>query len=502
MENNKKEHNKRVRKLAMLLVLVAIILSLSTYAWFIGNRVARVSAFDIEIAATESLLLSLDGENFSPRVTIDSDNYITDSYTGNTNWWTGGKGLIPMSSVGDIDEDASRLTLFEKASLTATPGGYRLMASRVLNGAATDLVYGAPNPAQPEQDGYVAFDLFVKNFSGTQYIVDYNERDEEAIYLTTNSAVSVATSGVENTGIENSVRVAFAQLGRVIGTSDLDGNYGDITGITCADDVSGNTDVTGICAEKRATIWEPNDTKHVDAAISWYETSCKARKSGVPGENLTLASAYDGPCEPIEPGKAYPTYAVAKEIKSTDRVDVYDGEAYNTYEKTTDDELLEEVKSFTDTDKMLRGVYRPTFMTLAPNSITKVRVYVYLEGQDIDNYDFASIGKAISVKFGFTKERFIEEDVQYNGPDLNDGLGPVIEIDSTPVSGSIKMDVSDWLILDLATDITATGMINEAKDIDDMAVTIRGTGSVAGDKIYLMATDWFGRVTNVVVTLE
>ena len=58
-------------------------------------------------------------------------------------------------------------------------------------------------------------------------------------------------------------------------------------------------------------------------------------------------------------------------------------------------------------------------MTLAPNSITKLRVYVYIEGQDIDNYDFASIGKKISVNFGFTKERFEKTDVSYTGPSFN-----------------------------------------------------------------------------------
>ena len=49
-------------------------------------------------------------------------------------------------------------------------------------------------------------------------------------------------------------------------------------------------------------------------------------------------------------------------------------------------------------------------MTLAPNSITKVRVYVYIEGQDIDNYDFAQLGKSIQVNFGFTKERYTTDD--------------------------------------------------------------------------------------------
>ena len=77
---------------------------------------------------------------------------------------------------------------------------------------------------------------------------------------------------------------------------------------------------------------------------------------------------------------------------------------------------------FTDTMKVLKGNARPTFMTLAPNSVTKVRVYVYLEGQDVDNYDFASLGKKISVNFGFTKERYNGEDIDYNGPDIDEAL--------------------------------------------------------------------------------
>ena len=67
--------------------------------------------------------------------------------------------------------------------------------------------------------------------------------------------------------------------------------------------------------------------------------------------------------------------------------------------------------------KEQKGTERPTFITLAPNSITKIRVYVYIEGQDVDNYDFASLGKAIKVNFGFTKERFYGSDIQYEGPE-------------------------------------------------------------------------------------
>ena len=79
---------------------------------------------------------------------------------------------------------------------------------------------------------------------------------------------------------------------------------------------------------------------------------------------------------------------------------------------------LVEFPYFTDTMKNIAGADRPEFMTLAPNSITKVRVYVWIEGQDIDNYDFAQLGKEISIKFGFTKERYYGEDVDHEGPEL------------------------------------------------------------------------------------
>jgi hypothetical protein len=395
MQKRSKKRAKRIRNLIVVSTLTAVVLSVSTYAWFIGMRTVNVSSFDVEIASTDSLLLSLNGQDWDTTVNITQATLNDVSYTGHTNTW-GGRGLIPVSTVGDMDISASRMILFEKASLTTTPGGYRLLASRVNNTGAT------------EQDGYVAFDLFVKNFSGTQYITELNELDEEAIYLTTDSAVTVAADGVDGTGIENSVRVAFAQIGRVAGTTT---NATTITGITC--NPSAESDVTGIC--RKAQIWEPNDTKHTVDAINWYKTSCLARNAA----DLTNPISYSGACGNVANDFAYPTYAVSAPISSADRVDIYDGDAYNGYEPVEPETfLLDPYPYFTDTMRDLTGVTRPTFMNLAPNSITKVRIYIYIEGQDVDNYDFASIGKKIAVKFGFTKERFTEDDINYQGPPI------------------------------------------------------------------------------------
>ncbi len=488
MVKENKKLTGRVKNLVVICTLAAIVLSASTYAWFIGMRTVNVSSFDVEIASTDSLLLSLDGETWDTTVTISQLNHKTASYTGNTNNW-GGAGLIPVSSIGEMDVAASRIKLFEKASLTPTPGGYRLVASRVNNYEEDEL----------EKDGYVVFDLFVRNFSGSQYIQELNTLNEEAIYLTSDSEVKVAVGGVEDTGIENSVRVAFAQIGRVAGTTTTPAT---ITSITCGDDGEGLPSVigelTGIC--RKAQIWEPNDKLHVDNAIRWYNKSCKVRT----GADVTLPGSYTATnCNEITDDATYPTYTVGSIVSLSNNVDVYDGATYNTYGSSA---VLVNNPTFTDTYKKREGTERPLFMTLAPNSITKIRVYIYIEGQDIDNYDFASIGKKISVNFGFTKERFKEGDIQYDGPILNpgtDSIKPVITLlgdaTTTVAVGGTYIDAgataSDYIDEDTNEDLTT-----KIKVINPVNTAKAGVYIVAYD-----VSDWAGnyaaRVTRT-VTVE
>ena len=518
-ENKKK---KRVLHLAVIFTFTAIVFGTATYAWFIGMRTVNVNPFEVQIAATESLQLSLDGTHWADTVSINSSNYKNPAaanasentleaegnpYSTNTNTW-GGRGLIPMSSIGVIDTSASRLTLFEKGSLTATAGGYRLMASRVDNYSSSKT-----------PDGYVAFDLFIKNLSGEEYYTDLSRDNEEAIYLTNNSKVTVGSSGVANTGIENSVRVAFAEIGRVIATTT---DASKIQGINC----TGGNGVTGIC--RTAQIWEPNDTKHVGDALNWYDTTCLARAAGETNDS----SKYSGSCGTVVNGQAYPTYAIGKEITAMTAVDVYDGAAFNGYEgsiATTEamaistastgenagaGKYLYAYPTFTDTMKLKTGVERPTFITLAPNSITKVRVYIYIEGQDIDNYDFASIGKQISVNFGFTKERFTEDDINYAGPVLNQGTGPNSATDYTaPVikltkDGTTALTAAQQTMTidkgDTWTDPTVLSVTDNVSTIATSAVTKDGVVNTAVPGTYRIlyeVADDAGNVATEVVTV-
>lgn len=490
MAKRKTKHKRRVRNLALISTVATIVLVASTYAWFIGMRTVNVSGFDVTIAAVDGLSLSLDGTTWSETLNVGTAT----AYTGNTNTWAA-DGLKPVSSVGVVDTTSATLKLYEKASLTTTDGGYRLLASRVNNHTA-DEVTGD----YLEQNGYVAFDLFIKNLSGSEYYEGaFNINNEEAIYLTNDSSVKVSTSGgVDGTGIENSVRVAFAQIGRVIATTtDAD----KITSLNCTtEEVPEGEDpkqyATGIC--RTATIWEPNDRSHVADAISYYTNSCKKR---------TGAAAYAGDCVALVDGLAKQTYAISDEInykteggEAAPVVDIYDGADYNSYAGST---VLQAFNTFTDSEKLLAGTARPEFFTLAPNSITKVRVYVYIEGQDVDNYDFAQIGKKISVNFGFTKERFNEEDFDYDGPISNEGDGPFVW-DPTANEGAgayiqatdktkpyITLSATDYEIINDTITVTAAENAFDASKVTATAFDKLSTftaNEVDGEMVYTVQT--------------
>ena len=218
----------------------------------------------------------------------------------------------------------------------------------------------------------------------------------------------------EDYGLANSVRLAFAQIGRVASaTADVS----DIVSMVCKPTNTGGEEgstfpqkgeQTSLCDETKTTIWEPNDTEHNAKLIEYFNRVCKGKKveDGEDGTKIvTYGADEEIKCIELAQGTATNTYVVNKDITSTDNVDVYDG--LNGFEiDELEDYKISKYETFTDTHKGLKDEERPAFFKLAANSVTKIRVYVYLEGQDVDNYDLISLGKKIKINFGFTKDQF------------------------------------------------------------------------------------------------
>ena len=170
MKKHNEKQSKKIRNLVVICLLCGVVLAASTYAWFIGMKTVNVSSFDINIATTEGLYLSMDGSSW----TYNLDVADAPQYANNANKLADVE-LVPMSSVGDMDKTSSRMKLYEKGSLTATKGGYRLLSSQVNN--YTSQV--ADSGEYIEGDGYVAFDLFIKNLSGNEYYVENKSLKEQ-----------------------------------------------------------------------------------------------------------------------------------------------------------------------------------------------------------------------------------------------------------------------------------------------------------------------------------
>lgn len=405
----KTQRNKRkARKIALLFFLTGIttiLLIVETYAWFIGTASVKTSEFQIGVSSGDSLMLSLDGDSWDDELTLTEEAIKgtatsgANAYDGNTNIWpSADTGLIPLSTIGESDPAANgRLKLYGKSSITATGGGYRLLSTRINN-------YGTTGEGKlvSEQDGYVAFDLFIRNGEGVDYISAYNQADDEALYLTTDSKVTAVASGAASYGIENSVRVAFVQIGRIASNGATAGSAAEI-GCSATTEGSGLNN-TSLCNQPNSTtIWEPNEKAHHTDLITYFNKVCKKKTASA---DPTGGYTYSEACTPLKNEEAVKTFAVAKNITSGTYVDVYDG--LNGFTPTTENggPFLKETITFTDTMKNTQGAERPAFMYLAPNSITKIRVYIYLEGQDVDNYDLASLGKTVKIQFGFTKDQW------------------------------------------------------------------------------------------------
>ena len=404
LKNVSKRKVRKVLLLFMIIAVTAITLVVETYAWFIGLSTVSTSNFDIQVSSAGGLEVSLDGEHWksgNSKLTISSSTITTTSgtgdhaYVGNTNKWPT-SGLVPLSSPGLLDTSVGRLRFYEKSSLSATPGGYRIVANRVDNYTVTN------GNLVSEADGYVAFDLFIRNGTGIQYSNDnynctsFNDCAAEYVWMMKNPTATV--DGTTNYGAANSFRVGFFTLA---GTKSNGAVVSTITGLGCSSVTNSATNIKNLCTPlyqgSNWNMWEPNHNVHTSELVNYFNSVCKKRNTD--GTYTTTA------CDQITTSTSIVTNFILSNISSSDNVDIYDGLNINGYNADVGSKLymISTYKSPTNTT-----VYDETnkLFTVAGNSITKVRVYIWLEGQDIDNYDIISKNSNVRISFGLTKDRY------------------------------------------------------------------------------------------------
>lgn len=191
---------------------------------------------------------------------------------------------------------------------------------------------------------FIAFDVFLKNVTGSPY--------SDNLYLTNETNMTIYNNDLTRTdGTTDSIRIGLLKINSTSRRSSID----IIQGLDCNNSCE-------------AVIYEPNSTNHEPEAIERVE---KYKVNLVQGET-------------------YPTYAVIAEGKEMLPINGNNesGIEYDPYHF----KLQETITTFDN----------PIFQI--PNGVTKVRVYVWLEGQDIDNLETKSMGAKIALTINLYKD--------------------------------------------------------------------------------------------------
>lgn len=192
---------------------------------------------------------------------------------------------------------------------------------------------------------YIAFDVFFKNVTGSPV--------PDNLYFEVGTEVTMeGETSPEMQGLVNSIRVGIVK----VGTLPLDANPSDIQNMKCQ-------------GECKSIIYEPNSKDHTELSIE------RAKKY-----NLLLKD-----------GERFPTYSMIKAGGPLQVADNVSGSPTLNFEYFT----------------LQRTMYEEDFgnpLFTIPDGITKARIYVWIEGQDIDSLETDSDGTELLLNINFIKD--------------------------------------------------------------------------------------------------
>lgn len=328
--NKKKQKKNDLRSSIILLLLLLLLLISATYAWFTANQTVTISSIDVHIEAQNGLQISTDATTWK---SIIANTDITDNaYTGNINQLP--TSMEPVSTIGEVDASTGRMKMFY-GTVDESSGTAKLSATE-------ETVEGPTNATQR----YVAFDVFLKVDAPTNL----------QLGLGSNVIKKEKANNLDK-GIKQASRIAFCNLGsKPVGTAA--------------------SEITAITGGTTSYIWEPNANWHTLAANE-HAKSNYGVVTDLKTDGSEAAIAYNG----IK--AAIPTDS-AVALNSTDGT--YFSAvtpAYITSSDATGETMVKDLKADAT---IVDGL---DIFSL-PAGITKLRIYMWIEGQDYDCENTAS----------------------------------------------------------------------------------------------------------------
>ena len=385
-ENNERNSRKRLNALILLVAFTAILLIVSTYAWFSTQRNVTLTGLKGKVNVAEGLQVSLDGVHFVNSIDFDDFDQTSDPAawtvkdTATTTYLDSGKTFQEPA------EGVTNVVPTEYLPVSTTGGtneGIGSTGLKLYNGTynSEEGLKGIAIAPETSASGYYAFDLYLMSTS--------NGVTSDKLQL---DALSTITGNNANFGIQNTARIAFA----------LYENSGDEVKIG-AKDYTGAEIIAGTSTGKNITdvaIWEPHATKHVDNIVK--NTLIKFSTSDITKYSLTSNATQAGR-KRIADDQALPTYALTTASATAGTIaDVYDWDTPSaglTLQNTTQTDETDRSESI-DLKSTKDG---STPIQIIANQYQKMRVYVWIEGQDPDCVNYASMGGGLTLDLGLSK---------------------------------------------------------------------------------------------------
>ena len=370
MKRRTEKSVKRTKTIVLIIIIAALISITGTYAWFSSQRDVEIVGFKLNVEIAENLEISLDGETWVHSINIENMrqfygtyvDFSADSITyqaktdDNKNYVP--TELLPVSTIGAVEDGNLIFAIGEVKDR---------QLSKIKRCTETDIVVGAKiidKEKKNKEHPYMVFDMYLRNLSRLD--------SGDVLQLDDGSYV---IAGKEGTGLENSVRVGFVQhTANTIAINYQEADVGQkVRALAPSEDDS-----------EKVAIWEPNSKFHTAFVVAnddritnqlqeFTTRAVAVTKSGVPKTTIDdIRSETETALKPV---------AVNTPKQSDDKDKIGEG--------TTEEHDL----VCTDGTKM----------TLAGNAITKVRCYIWLEGQDPDCIDLSSTGDEVEIALKLTK---------------------------------------------------------------------------------------------------
>lgn len=333
MKKRTRKSQKRLNNLLLILLLSAVLLIMSTYAWFTANRAVNVDSIDLHVTTSSGLQISANGKDWKTVLDYQDIKDAYKEYGTVVNQLPA--NLAPISSALELDNTGKLKMFYGNVSTDLTPGsatyGKYLLTTSLQTDDNTFSANGNKNDDGEYGAGYYfAFDLFLKDTAGADNLYMSGDVKED-------------TTKTQGKGLENAARIALIK-----GSSTEDADTPTA--------VQGLTTTSG-----EVSMWEPNSDAHTEKGIQngvdlgWVQTGTLNSTGNAPisyaGTNTEVTDIELSAAK--APTAGFTTMTPTWTTNKGDTVDL-------------------QLKSGLD------------------KGATKYRVYMWIEGQDIDCQNYAS----------------------------------------------------------------------------------------------------------------